>query len=89
MSETLQQTLLDYVERGGTAIIGPEIPYLDSDMRTRSMITDATLLEVKKYISRLKGFSNIDLLMRRKLVKSKNRLQRYRKKTFMNLLPIG
>ena len=44
MSEDLQQKMLDYVNGGGTAVIGPEIPYLDSDMRGFTKLSDAANL---------------------------------------------
>jgi hypothetical protein len=40
MSEELQRKLLEYVERGGVAIIGPELPYLGSDMRACTVLSD-------------------------------------------------
>lgn len=44
MSEELQRKLLEYVSRGGTAIIGPELPYLGTDMRPCTILTDETEL---------------------------------------------
>ena len=40
MSEELQRKLVEYVERGGVAIIGPELPYLGTDMRACSVLSD-------------------------------------------------
>jgi beta-galactosidase GanA len=40
MSEELQSRIMDFVERGGTAILGPELPYLGTDMRGCSVLTD-------------------------------------------------
>lgn len=40
MSEELQRKLLEYVERGGVAIIGPELPYLGTDMRACTVLSD-------------------------------------------------
>ncbi|MFX1509530.1 MAG: beta-galactosidase [Promethearchaeota archaeon] len=40
MSEALQSKIGDFVERGGTAIVGPEIPYLGTDMRGCTILAD-------------------------------------------------
>jgi beta-galactosidase len=40
MSEELQRKVLEYVERGGVAIIGPGLPYLGTDMRTCTVLSD-------------------------------------------------
>ena len=40
MSDDLQSKIMDFVERGGTAILGPELPYLGTDMRGCSVIID-------------------------------------------------
>jgi beta-galactosidase len=45
MSEELQKKIVEYVERGGTAIIGPELPYLGSDMRGCTILSDAAGLQ--------------------------------------------
>ncbi|MFX1562300.1 MAG: beta-galactosidase [Promethearchaeota archaeon] len=55
MSEGLQRKLLEYVDRGGTAIIGPEIPYLGSDMRPCTILTDETELKPIKSMRPLVG----------------------------------
>ncbi|MFX1566529.1 MAG: beta-galactosidase, partial [Promethearchaeota archaeon] len=40
MSEELQSKIGDFVERGGTAILGPELPYLGTDMRGCTHLAD-------------------------------------------------
>lgn len=45
MSEELQQKILDYVDKGGTAVIGPELPYLNTEMRNCTILADSALLK--------------------------------------------
>ena len=40
MSDELQSKIVDFVERGGTAILGPELPYLGTDMRGCTRIAE-------------------------------------------------
>ncbi|MFW9832127.1 MAG: beta-galactosidase [Candidatus Thorarchaeota archaeon] len=47
MSDTLQQKILEYVQHGGTAIIGPEIPYMGTDMRGCTILADSAELQTK------------------------------------------
>ncbi len=56
MSDELQRKLLEYVDKGGTAIIGPELPYLGSDMRPCTTLTDETDLKSINTIPPLVGF---------------------------------
>ncbi len=59
MSEQLQEKILNYVEQGGTAIIGPEIPFLGTDMRTCDRISETCKLSVQSPRRPLIGFSSI------------------------------
>ncbi|MFX1541257.1 MAG: beta-galactosidase [Promethearchaeota archaeon] len=45
MSDELQKKIVEYVARGGTAIIGPELPYLGSDMRGCTILSDIAELK--------------------------------------------
>jgi hypothetical protein len=56
MSAELQEKILDYVNRGGTAIIGPELPYLGLDMRGCTIISDETGLQAPSSRRPLVGF---------------------------------
>jgi beta-galactosidase len=40
MSDELQSKIIEYVERGGTAILGPELPYLGTDMRGCTVLSE-------------------------------------------------
>jgi beta-galactosidase GanA len=40
MSVELQSKIIEYVERGGTAILGPELPYLGTDMRGCTVLSE-------------------------------------------------
>jgi beta-galactosidase len=42
MSEELQTKIVDFIERGGSAILGPELPYLSTDMRGCTLIAERT-----------------------------------------------
>jgi beta-galactosidase len=45
MSDDLQQKIINYVRDGGTAVIGPEVPYLGSDMRGCTLLADTIDLQ--------------------------------------------
>jgi hypothetical protein len=59
MSEQLQDKLLKYVEQGGTAIIGPELPFLGTNMRTCETLAETSKQEVQSPRRPLIGFSSI------------------------------
>ncbi len=40
MSDELQSKIVDFVDRGGSAILGPELPYLGTDMRRCTTIAE-------------------------------------------------
>ena len=56
MSGELQEKILEYANRGGTAIIGPELPYLGLDMRGCTIISDETGLQAPSSRRPLVGF---------------------------------
>ncbi len=45
MSVELQEKILEYVERGGSVVLGPEIPYLGTDMRGCTILGDTAGLQ--------------------------------------------
>lgn len=45
MSEDLQSKIIDFVERGGSAILGPELPFLGTDMRGCNVLTEKAGIE--------------------------------------------
>ncbi|MFX0169679.1 MAG: beta-galactosidase [Candidatus Hodarchaeota archaeon] len=56
MSGELQEKIVEYIQRGGTAIIGPELPYLGVDMRGCTILSDQTGVQVPNTRRPLVGF---------------------------------
>jgi len=61
LSEPLQQRLLDYVDKGGTLMMGPEIPYLGGDMRTCTLLSEAAQLRAPGLLRPVLGLEPLNI----------------------------